>query len=139
MVGAIGHLGVDAHEPVVPASHSRSGDASILSRRMAALSAEATENVTKYALPRLVAPPTLCKSCKESCQKLNQPMEVFDISCRAKMRSEDECLVMDGYRASIDFGIVSVGEMKVNNNCVNNCDYDCVTENRQNWWCRVVK
>lgn len=59
MVGAIGHLGVDAHEPAVPASHSRSGDASILSRRMAALSAEATGNVTKYAPPRLVAPHSL--------------------------------------------------------------------------------
>lgn len=93
----------------------------------------------KICTTEVSSPPTLCKSCKESCQKLNQPMEVFDISCRAKMRSEDECLVMDGYRASIDFGIVSVGEMKVNNNCVNNCDYDCVTENRQNWWCRVVK
>lgn len=56
----------------------------------------------------------------------------YFVSCENEKK--DECLVMDGYRTSIDFEIVSDGEMKVNN-----CDYNCATENRQNWWCWIVK
>lgn len=85
VVGAIGHLGLDVPEPAVLASHYRSDDASILSHRMAALSAEATGNVTKYALPRLVALPSP-QILQRILPEIELAREVFDISCRAKMR-----------------------------------------------------
>lgn len=85
VVGAIGHLGLDVPEPAVLASHYRSDDASILSHRMAALSAEATGNVTKYAPPRLVALPSP-QILQRILPEIDLAREVFDISCRAKMR-----------------------------------------------------
>lgn len=87
VVGAIGHLGVDAPEPAVPASHFRSEDASILSHRMAALSAEATENVTKYAPQRLVALPSP-RILQRILPEIELSRKVFDISCRGKMRQK---------------------------------------------------
>lgn len=54
MVGVVGHLGVDAPVAAVPVWLSQSDDVSILSRPTAGPTVAETENVIKYAPPRLV-------------------------------------------------------------------------------------
>lgn len=53
MVGVAGHLGVDVPEAAVPVWLSQSDGVSILLHPTAELIVVATENVIKYALPRL--------------------------------------------------------------------------------------